>query len=370
VRPLEGPEVEWDELPTQGGSFTFRAIVPIAPKPTLADFSSLEVPAPDPEVPAELVDAEIERLRDSAAALVPVGGRPVAEGDTVVLDLVATEPGKQPASHRDYMAELGTGRLADELEDELPGMSEGETKTVPLALADGSEGTVEVTVKEIKEKVLPAADDELARTVSEFETIADLRADVEAGLREQLEGELDARFRTDALDALVDASTVDGAEPLVERRAAALARTLVRTLESQGVTLETYLQATGQTQESLEAGARAEADRAVRRELVLEAVAEQRGIEVADEEVEELIRAEATAAGDDPAEAIGLMRERGGFERLRGDLKMKKALDDVVAGVKRIPVELAKAREKLWTPEKEKGGSGMKIWTPGSEEKR
>ena len=64
------------------------------------------------------------------------------------------------------------------------------------------------------------------------------------------------------------------------------------------------------------------------------------------------------------------MRERGGFERLRGDLRMRKALDEVVAGVKRIPVELANAREKLWTPEKEKGGTGMKIWTPGSEEKR
>ena len=227
-----------------------------------------------------------------------------------------------------------------------------------------------MTVKEIKEKVLPAADDELARTVSEFETIADLRADVEARLREQLESELEARFRTDALDALVDASTVEGTEPLVERRAAALATTLVRTLEGQGVSFQTYLQATGQTAEGVQAGARAEADRAIRRELVLETVAEERGIEVADEEVEELIRAEATAAEDDPDEAIRLMRERGGFERLRGDLRMRKALDEVVGGVKRIPVELANAREKLWTPEKEKGGTGMKIWTPGSEEKR
>ena len=370
VRPLDGPEVEWDELPSQGDTFTFRATVPIAPKPTLADWSALEVPAPEPEVPAELVEAEIEQLRDSAAALVPVNGRPVADGDTVVLDLVATEPGKQPASHRDYMAELGTGRLADELEVELPGMAEGDTRTVDLELSDGRQGTVDVTVKEIKEKVLPAADDELARTVSEFETIADLRADVEARLREQLESELEARFRTDALDALVDASIVEGTEPLVERRAAALATTLVRTLEGQGVSFQTYLQATGQTAEGVQAGARAEADRAIRRELVLETVAEERGIEVADEEVEELIRAEATAAEDDPDEAIRLMRERGGFERLRGDLRMRKALDEVVGGVKRIPVELANAREKLWTPEKEKGGTGMKIWTPGSEEKR
>jgi trigger factor len=370
VRPLEGPEVEWDELPNQGGTFTFRATVPVAPKPQLADWTALEVPAPEPEVPAELVDAELEILRDSAAALVPADNRPVAAGDTLVLDLVATEPGKAPASHRDYMAELGTGRLADELEEELPGMSEGETKTVELALTDGRQGTVEVTVKEIKEKVLPEVDDELARTVSEFETLAELRADIEGRLREQLEAELEARFRADALDALVDASTVEGAEPLIERRAAALATTLVRSLEAQGVSFETYLRATGQTTETVQAGARAEADRAIRRELVLEAVVEQNGIEVSDEEVEEVIRTEASAGEDDPDEAIRMLRERGGFDRLRGDLTMKKALDEVVAGVKRIPVELAKAREKLWTPEKEKGGTGMKIWTPGSEEKR
>jgi trigger factor len=366
VRPVAGPEVEWDALPEQGGTFTFRATVPVAPKPKLADWNALEVAAAEPEVPAELVDAELERLREAAAELVPVSGRPVQATDVVVLDLVATEQGKEPAAHRDYMAELGTGRLADELEEAIPGMAEGESKTVPLALPE-SEGTVEVTVKEIKEKVLPALDDELARTVSEFETFAELRADIESRLREQLESELEARFRQDALDALVDASTIEGAEPLVERRTAALLNGLVRSLERQNVTVETYLSATGQTAEALQASARAEADRAVKRELVLEAVAADLGVEVADEEVEELIRTEAAEAGEDPDATVGTMRERGGFEQLRGDLRLRKALDEVVAGVKRIPVELAKAREKLWTPEKEKGGSGMKIWTPGSE---
>jgi trigger factor len=370
VRPVAGPDVEWDELPHQGGPFTFRATVPVAPKPKLADWTSLEVAAPDPEVPAELVDAELERLRDGAAALVPVNGRPVQAGDVLVLDLVATEEGKEPAAHRDYMAELGTGRLADELEEALPGMSEGETKTVPLALADEKHGTVEVTVKEIKEKVLPELGDELARTVSEFETLAELRADIEARLREQLELELEARFRHDALDALVGASTVEGTEPLVERRAAALLTGLARTLERQQVKVETYLAASGQTAESLQAGARAEAELAVKREVVLEAVASERGIEVGDEEVEELIRGEAAEAGEDADATIAAMRERGGFEQLRADLRLRKALDEIVAGVKRIPVELARARERLWTPEKEKGGSGMKIWTPGSEETR
>jgi trigger factor len=362
--------VEWDELPDRGSTFTFRATVPVAPKPVVADWTTLEVPAPEPEVPVELVDAELERLRNDHAELVPVEGRPVQPEDVVVLDLVAAEEGQEPAAHRDYMAELGTGRLADELEDALPGMAENEAKSVPLALADGKQGSVEVTVKEIKEKVLPDADDAFAKAVSEFETIAKLRADIESRLREQLEQEVDAQFRQDALDALVAASTIDGVEPLVERRTAALLNGLARSLERQQVTVETYLAATGQTAEALQAGARAEAELAVKRELVLEAVADQLGTEIADEDVEELIRNEASEAGEDPDATIQAMRERGGFEQLRGDLRLRKSLDTVVDGVKRIPVELAHAREKLWTPEKEKGGSGMKIWTPGSEEPR
>jgi trigger factor len=126
---------------------------------------------------------------------------------------------------------------------------------------------------------------------------------------------------------------------------------------------------TGQSPEALQQGMRSEAERALKRELVLEAVADQEGLEVSDEEVDELIREEATEAGEDPEQVIEAMRTRGGYEQLRGDLRLRNALDLVVAGVARIPVELAKAREKLWTPEKEKGGSGMKIWTPGSEEK-
>jgi trigger factor len=369
VRPVAGPEVEWDELPSQGGTFTFRATVPVAPKPQIADWTALEVPRPELEVPAELLDAEIERLREDAAALAPVSGRPVALGDTVVVDLVATEEGKEPAAHRDYMADLGTGHLAEELEEAIPGMLEDETKVVEIRVGDTSQGTVEVTLKEIKEKVLPPADDELARTVSEFDTLAELRADIEARLREQLEAEVEAQFRQDALDALVDASTIEGIEPLVERRAAALLTSLARSLERQGISLETYVQATGQGADALQASARTEADRAVRREVVLEAVVDQLGTEVSDDEIEALLREEAAASGEDADEVVRSIRDGAGFDRVRDDVRMKKALDEVVAGVKPIPVELAKAREKLWTPEKEKGGTGLKIWTPGSEEK-
>jgi trigger factor len=366
IRPVGNPEVEYEAPPGEGESFTFTATVPVMPKPEVADWTQLEVGGDEPEVPADLVDAEIDRLRGTVAELVPVGDRPAREGDTVVLDLAFDDDNVQ----RDYVVELGDARLVEEIERALTGMSTGGTNTVSFELADGTASEVGVTLKEIKEKILPEADDELARAATEFETIAELRDDVEARLREQLEAELDVRFREDAVDALAEASTIEGIEPVVERRTQELVAGLVRSLESRGISPDVYLTTTGQTEEQVVGRLRAEAERAVKRELVLEAVADKAGIEVADEEIEALIREQAAEAGDDPDEAVKTLRESGAWEGIRGDLRLRRALDEVAAGVKRIPVELAKARAELWTPEKEKGGTKMNIWTPGSEEGR
>ena len=364
IRPISTPEVEYDGLPGDNDTFQFTATVAVLPEPELGDWTTLEVPGAEPEVPEELVAEELEALRTSVAELVPVTDRPVVEGDTVVLDLLGDETGAQ----RDYVAEVGDGRLIEPIEAALPGMKAGESKTVQLQVDEEQTTDVEVTVKEVKEKALPDLDDDLARAASEFETLADLRGDLEARLREQLEEELDARFRENAVDALVDVSDVGSIEPLVERRAAELLTGLVRSLERRGISFQTYLAMTGQPQDAVVERLREQAAQAVKRELVLDAVAKQLGTEVSDEEVDELIRAQAAEVGEEPERIGTVMRETGGFEQLRSDLRLKKALDEVVAQVRRIPVELAQAREKLWTPEKEKAGAGMKIWTPGSEE--
>ena len=258
----------------------------------------------------------------------------------------------------------------DEIEEALDGLSAGESRSVEFELAEGRSSSVELTVKEIKEKVLPELDDELARAASEFETLEELRADLEQHLREQLEEELEASFREGALDAVVTQTVIEAKEiePLVERRTAELVNALVRSLERRGIPVDVYLTTTGQSQEQIVERLRAEAERAVRRELVLDAVASSRGLEVSDEEVEALVREQAGSLGDEPEAAVALMREQGGFDQLRADLRMRKALDEIVSGVKRIPIDLARAREQLWTPEKEKGGQEMKIWTPGSKE--
>jgi trigger factor len=224
-----------------------------------------------------------------------------------------------------------------------------------------------VTVKEIKEKVLPALDDELARSASEFETLPELRADIESRLLAQIAEEAEAQFRSDVADALVAASKVDASGPLVEARTRELLRGLARQVEARGIPLDTYLAMTGQQPEQLVARLGDEAARSVARELVLDAVAEQLDIQVPDEEIEALVREQGNALGDDVDDTLLKLRETGRFEALRDDLRLRNALDRVAGEVKRIPRELAAAREAIWTPGKEEPQTETKLWTPGSE---
>ena len=202
------------------------------------------------------------------------------------------------------MVEIGSGQLVEEIEQALLGAKAGETKEVTYELADSTSATVAVTVKHVNEKVLPELDDELARSASEFDTLADLRADVEGRIRVALDEEIDTAFRAAAVDALVRESNVQGAGPLVETRARELLDGFVRSLGRRGIQPDQYFQVTGQSPEVLVAQMRAEAAQSVARELALEAVAEKAGIEVGDDQVKALIREQAEAAGDDPDEVI------------------------------------------------------------------
>jgi trigger factor len=364
IRPVAQPQFAYDLPESEDDDFSFTATVDVQPKPEVADWTTLEVPYADAEIPTELVDAEVDALRETVADLAPVDGRPAQTGDVVIVDAVEASGEAQ----RDLVLELGSGRLLEDVERALIGTSAGETRTVEYPLPDGTSRGVEVTLKEINEKVLPPADDELAKAASEFETLDELRNELESSLREQLEDELDAAFRSEAVDRLVDASNATASGPLVDARARELLNGLGRSLDRRGISAELYLQLTGQTAEQLADGVRAEAARSVARELVLEAAADKLGIEISDQDVEELIREQAEAAGEDPAEVIRQIRKGGRIETLRGDLRLREALDRIVAEVKRISPDLAHARDKLWTPEKETTPTETKLWTPASKE--
>jgi trigger factor len=359
VRPVEQPEFDFELPETADEDWAFTATVAVQAKPEVPDWKELEVGVAEVEVPEELVQAELDALRSTVAELVPVEGRAVAPDDTVVVDLVAEDE-----TRRDYVVELGRGAVVEEIEQGLVGMSAGETKEISFELADGSTQSLAATVKEIKEKVLPPLDDNLARSASEFETFADLREDIESRLREQIEEEIETRFRADAADALVAASKVDAAGPLVESRTRELLRGFARQVEARGVSLDTFLAMTGQPPEELVARLHEEAQRSVARELVLDSVAEQLAIEVPDAEVEELVREQAEPLGDDADEMLAALRESGRFEALREDLRLRKALDQVASEVQRIPLAQAEARDAIWTPDKENPPTETKLWTP------
>jgi trigger factor len=359
VRPVEQPQYDFELPASDDQDWEFTATVAVQAKPELPDWKELEVGIAEVEVPDELVQHELDALRSTVAELVPVEGRPVAADDTVVVDLVAEDE-----TRRDYVVELGRGAVVEEIEQGLVGMSAGETKELSFELADGSTQSLAATVKEIKEKVLPPLDDDLARSASEFETFAELRGDVESRLREQIEEEVETQFRANTADTLVAASKVEAAGPLVESRTRELLRGFARQVEARGVSLETFLAMTGQAPEELVTRLQDEAQRSVARELVLEAVAEQLSLEVPDSEVEELVREQADAVGDDSDEMLVALRESGRFESLREDLRLRRALDRVAADVKRIPLAQAEAREAIWTPDKENPPTETKLWTP------
>jgi trigger factor len=360
IRPVEQPELDYELPSSEDEDWRFTATVSVLPKPEVADWTQLQVPYEELEVPEDLVDHELSVLRGTVAELAPVEGRAAQAGDTVVIDLEGTD-----GAQRDYVVELGSNRLIPELEEQLVGMSAGETKEIDLQRPGGDDPMrVQATVKEIKEKVLPELDDELARSASEFDTLAELRADVEERIHEQIEAEAEEALRRAALDRLVEASQIEVSGPLVEARTRTLLRELDGVLQRSGGSLEAYLQMSGDSPEELIVRLRDQAAASVAGELVLEAAADQLGIQVADEEVDQAFRDRF----DEPEKIIEQAKEAGAYETERENMRLARALDRIADEVERVPPEQAAAREAIWTPDKENPTDKPKLWTPGSKE--
>jgi trigger factor len=360
IRPADQPELDYELPASDSEDWKFTATVSVLPKPEVPDWTKLQVPYAEPEVPEDIVEHELNVLRSTIAELSPVQDRPAQVGDTVIVDLLSGEGGQH-----DYVVELGAGRLVPELEEQLVGMSVGETKEAGVE-RPGEEDPVQMTavMKEIKEKVLPPLDDELARAASEFDTLEELRSEIEERLRAQIEAELDEAFRRATVDQLVEAAGVRVSGPLVDVRTRTLLRELDTVMRRQGASLETYLQLSGDSAENLIVRLREQAATSVAGELVLEAVADKLGIEVSDEEVDEAFRERF----EEPEKVIEQAKAAGAYETERETMRLARALDRVTTEVERIPPEQAAAREAIWTPDKEKPTDKPKLWTPGSKE--
>ena len=310
VRPATAPEYDYELPSSEKDPFQFTATVGVQELPELPEWTTLEVAAPEPEVPGELIDAELEVLRSTVADLAPADGRPAREGDTVVVDLVSADGDAQ----RDYVVELGSQRLLPEIEEGLVGQQAGGEKQIDYRLPDGKDASITAKVKEIYEKVLPPVDDELAKAASEFDTVDELRGEIQSRLGGQLEEQLEAQFRAAALDTLVEATDPDIAPGLVQTRAVELWNALVRSLERRGISPDVYIQLSGRTPQQIQSDIETEARQALEREVVLEAAAEKLGLEVSDEAVDTLIREQAEELGEDPDALIAQVREAGRYE--------------------------------------------------------
>ena len=372
IRPIDDPDVNLPEAPPGDDGFTFTATVQVRPTAKLGAYKGLDIAKGEPEVEPEALQAEIDKLREMVARLDPVD-RPAERGDFVTIDFDGTVDGEPlaSASARDYLVEIGGTRLIGGFSDRLPVMAAGDTKTFPVDYpeADGrselSGKTVKytVTLKGVQAKTMPEVNDELATQVSEFDTWDELQADLERRLQEQAQAEVDELFRRAVIDAAVGKATIDVPDVMLRNRVDAILHETAHRLP-QGMSFADYLRATGRTLADARNELAPDAEMAIKRELVVEAVAETESIAISDEEVELQVRNDALAAGRDPEALLADLRKADGVETLRDDLVMRKAVDFLIENTNAIPVGLAEARERLWTPEAPKAPEGG-LWTPG-----
>jgi trigger factor len=381
IAPVGDPKLDLSDLPEKGAPLAFSIEVGVRPQAELGDYRGLEVGRREPEVPAEEVGAELDRLRDSLASLETVE-RAAGRGDFVVVDFTGTVDGEpfEGGEARGFLLELGSGRLIEGFEDQLVGASAGEDRDVEVTFPEdyaneelaGREAAFATTIKEVKEKRLPELDDDFAIAAGGFDSVDELRAEVESRLREGHEQQIERDFREAVVDAVAAGSKIEVPKDLVHAKAHEMWHRTSHRLAHQGLDPARYLELTGKTEEQLVEEAEPEAERALRRESVIAAVVDAERIEVTDEEVEEALREAATAqAGRAPSEkalkrSLKRARSQGADEALRDDIAMRKAVDLLVESATPIPVEQAQARDKLWTPERDEPEPAGRLWTPGS----
>jgi trigger factor len=376
VEPVGDPQLDLGDLPAEGQPLQFSIEVGVRPVAKLGEYKGLEVGRREPEVPDEVVERELEGLRERVATLETVD-EPAGKGDFVLVDFTGTLDGEEFAggNARDELIEIGGGRLVEGFEDQLEGARAGEERTVSITFPDdygaeelrGKTAEFAVTVKEVKRKNLPELDDEFAVDAAGFDSLQELRDDLRDRLREREEQQIGAEFREAVLDAAAAEASIDVPDSLVHARAHELYHQMVHSLEHQGISEENYLRIAGKTHDELVDEGKPEAERALRREAVLAAVVDAEGIEPDTEDLEEALRPSAERDKTTPAKLLERLRSAGREGALARDVAARRALDLLAEEAKPISVDQAKARDKLWTPEKETSEQGAgQLWTPGS----
>lgn len=386
ISPIGDPKLDVGDLPGEGEELSFTIEVGVRPKAELGEYKGLEVGRAEIEVPDEAVDAELERLREGFASLARVE-RPGAAGDALVIDSAGTIDGEpfEGSQSRDFVIELGAEGLLPEFDAVLAGAAAGEDRAVEVTFPDdhrpeelaGKTATFEIAVKEVREKNLPELDDDFASEASEFDTLAELREQIGAQLARGLEQRAKGDFREAVVDAVAANAKLEIPHELVHARAHEMWERIERQLTARGIDPQTYARMQGKDRHDLIDDAEEDAERALRREAVLDAVAEAEEIDPSDDE---LLEALGPGEGkNDPKKLLARLKQSGRDKLLRDEVRLRQAADFVFESANPIPVSQAAARDAIWTPDKAeresssaKGVAGLEepiageLWTPGS----
>jgi trigger factor len=382
VSPIGDPSIEMVSAPEEEGQpLKFKFEVGVRPAARLGDYKGLEVGKEEKEVPDEIVDTEVERIREGFARLEQVE-REAKEGDSLLIDFEGFVDGSafQGGAAEDFLLALGSGQFIPGFEDQLAGAKAGEEREVEVTFPEqyeqaehlaGKEAVFKVKVKEVREKVLPELDDDFASEASEFDTLEKLRADIREKVGTALGSRAEEDFRVAAIDAAVEEATVDVPEELATARATERWERMERQLAQRGMNPNAFLQMQGKTREELIEETRPDAEKELKREAVVTAIAEAEGIEVSEEEMVEALAHSAEHERTTPEKLLERLRQNGRDAMVREDLRAQKAIELVADSAKPIPKEeadarreKAEAREKLLSPEEGQEKPG-KLWTPG-----
>ena len=341
LEPVDRPEIELgDDVPELDKPLSFTAKVTVMPEVVLGQYKGLEVAKDPVEVKDEEVDEQVERLRDTFSELKPVEGRPAQNGDYVIVDVTATIDGERVENLEaaDFLFEIGGGRMLPAIEEQVIGMNAGEQKTfsaeLPAEFPEELRGkTAEFTVrlKDIKEKVLPPLSDGWVSEISEFATLLELRQEIRGRLRAAREQAAEQRFRARGIKEATNRATLELPEVLVQEQAEQMLADFTRSLESQGASLEAYVEATGISKEQILEDMKQQAAAELKTDLVLKAVAKAEELEASEEEVAAMVSQMAAMAKVDPKDFETRLRQSGRIEAVREQILRNKAAD-LIAG--------------------------------------
>ncbi len=330
VRTVGQPEIELTHL-NDGDRLAFTAEVDVRPEVRVPDLTALSATVDDAVVAAEEIQEQLTSLRERFAVL-RAADRPAATDDYVSIDMAATADGQEvpDGSTTGLSYQVGGGSLLPGLDDALVGMSAGEQRTFSTELVAGPfagrTADVTVTVRSVKEKELPELDDEFAQTASEFDTLAELEADLRSRLERVRALEQGSQARDRVVEAVLAATDVPLPASAVQTELDWRTQDVRHRLEHAGATLDQYLTAERQSRDEFDAELRRSSEAAVMTQLVLDAIADQQQLAVSDADLSEHLVMQARRYGVGPEELANRMAQSGSLPSLVADVRRSKAL--------------------------------------------